>query len=311
MIRELSFPPNLGDNSSWIEESPLNCDQIEAEGLDRSFPCPRDVTGFRYLVCIYEDTGEASVVLQAHGGARSEEDQANYALAKMAPYVDAEGELDCGPLIQNALDQESNNLRRANQRAAKNCRQYCVKNRLTKMWTFTFTEEQWDKTKVKRLMNDFLIRWRANYGGQPFPYLYVIELHPEGHGYHVHVAVPGSLFTDFYRLRRVWGHGRIRFDKSKRQSGESRDDSRRLAVYLAKYFSKAYGDEHQSGEHRYEPAQGFNVEVHRRSFKTFREADEFLAYQVIDESFRQVWSDYEVENWCGPPVWLYLSVRKR
>lgn len=175
------------------------------------------------------------------------------------------------------------------------------------MWTFTFKTAQWDKKLVKSHMNAFLMRWRMLNGGKPFPYVYVIELHPEGHGYHVHVGVPGGMFTDFFQLRRVWGHGRIRFDQNSRHSGESRNDARRLAIYLSKYLAKDVNDDHAKGEHRYEPAQGFDVETTRRWFPSLREADTFLRFRVRGEKFDQVWSDYQIEDWMGPPTWLYRS----
>ena len=156
-------------------------------------------------------------------------------------------------------------------------------------------------------MNAFLIRWRKLNGGKPFPYLYVLELHPEGHGYHVHLAVPGGMFTDFIQLRRVWGHGRIQYSENNRHSGESRNDARRLATYLSKYLTKDLYDDHRKGEHRYEPAQGFDLVTKRRWFGSFQEAEQFLHHRVLGETFIQVWSDYEVDNWPGPPTWLYRS----
>ncbi len=228
-------------------------------------------------------------------------------MARLSRFTDGEGELNIGALIQDELERQAQNERRAHGRALKDVRQFCVRWGLTKMWTFTFKTAQWDKRQVKSYMNEFLMRWRVLNGGKPFPYLYVIELHPKGHGYHVHVAVPGGMFTDFFKLRRIWGHGRIRFDKNTRHSGESRNDARRLALYLSKYLGKDMNEDHSKGEHRYEPAQGFDVQTIRRWFATFREAEDFLRFRVAGENFVQVWSDYELENWLGPPTWLYRA----
>jgi hypothetical protein len=286
-----------------------------AEGPGGPFPCPKDVTNSRpkdvtnsrFLVCVSEGVGEASVTYHGRGVNRGGQDVEAHKLARISQFTNEDGELLTDALIQDALDREAQNERRANARAQKAVRQYCVRWGLTKMWTFTFKTAQWDKKQVKAYMNAFLMRWRQLNGGKPFPYLYVIELHPEGHGYHVHVAVPTQMFTEFFQLRRVWGHGRIRYDKRNRQSGESRNDARRLATYLSKYLVKDRYEDHSKGEHRYEPAQGFDVRVVRRWFPTFRAAVAFLTQGFSGEKFVQVWSDYEIDDWQGPPTWLYRS----
>lgn len=278
-----------------------------AAGPKAPFPCPKDVTTSRFLVCLSEGVGEASVTYHGTGNNQSGRDIEALKFARLSQFTNEDGELLIDALIQDALDRQTQNEHRAHGRAQKAVRQYCVRWGLTKMWTFTFKTAQWDKKQVKAYMNEFLMRWRQLNGGKPFPYLYVIELHPEGHGYHVHVAVPGGMFTDFFQLRRVWGHGRIRFDKNNRHSGESRNDARRLAVYLSKYLAKDLNDDHCKGEHRYEPAQGFDVQTIRRWFATFKEAEDFLHFRVEGEKFVQVWSDYEIDDWHGPPTWLYQS----
>ncbi len=279
----------------------------DPEGGVSCFPSPKDVTSSGFLVCIAEGVGEASVTYHGKGTSQREGDPDTRILARMAQFINEDGELDLNALVQAELDRKAQNEKRAHRRAVKSVRQYCVRWGLTKMWTFTFKEAQWDKNQVKAHMNSFLMRWRTLNGGKAFPYLYVLELHPKGHGYHVHVAVPGGMFTDFFQLRRTWGHGRIRFDENNRHSGESRNDARRLAVYLSKYLAKDLNGDHVHGEHRYEPAQGFDVQTTRRWFTTFREAVEYLSHRVTGERFVEVWSDYEVEGWPGPPTWLFQS----
>jgi hypothetical protein len=278
-----------------------------AEGPARSFPCPKDVTARRFLVCISEGVGEASLTFRGSGITREESDPEAKLLGLLARFTSEDGELQIQALIQEEFERRNRNEKRALARAQKKVRQFCVRWGLIKMWTFTFKTAQWDKAVVKAHMNTFLMRWRVLNGGKAFPYLYVLELHPGGHGYHVHVAVPGGMFTDFFQLRRVWGHGRIRFDKNARRSGESRNDARRLAIYISKYLGKDVDDDHNKGEHRYEPAQNFEIRTTRRWFPTFREADLFLRTRVRGERFEQVWSDYELEYWAGPPTWLYRS----
>ncbi len=278
---------------------------VDAEGVDRCFPCPKDVTTNRFLVCLSEGTGEASITYQGSGNGGRDQDAIH--MARLSRFTNADGEVMIDALLQDEVERQFQNKLRAHGRAVKAVRQFCVRWGLTKMWTFTFKTAQWDKKQVKAYMNAFLMRWRVLNGGKPFPYLYILELHDGGHGYHVHVAVPGGMFTDFFQLRRVWGHGRIRFDENNRHSGESRNDARRLATYLSKYLAKDLNDDHCKGEHRYEPAQGFDLQTKRRWFATFRDAENFLRFGVDGERFVQIWSDYEIDSWPGPPTWLYRS----
>ena len=280
------------------------------EGGTRRFPCPKDVTGSSFLVCVYEGTGEASVVYQASGEHESIRSPEEKDLDKIAPYVDQWGELNLALLLTDFLAKEGDNLRRANARAVKTLRLFSVRWGLTKLWTFTVAPsakiDRYSKSAVKGAMNDFFIKWRGLNGGRAFPYVYVLEQHDDG-AWHVHVAVAGDLFTDFFQLRRLWGHGRINFEKSKRHAGDPRDDSRRLALYLVKYIVKEMGEGHVKGEHRYEVAENFPITVRRRWFKSFQEARMFLMERVSGEKFYEVWSDYELEKWSGPPTWLFRS----
>jgi hypothetical protein len=281
-----------------------------AEGGARGFSCPKDITGSAFLVCIYEGTGEATVVYQASGEHDSMRSPEEKELSKIAKYVDESGVLNEGLLIEDALQREADNLHRANARAVKTLRLFMVRWSLTKLWTFTVSPkakiDRYDKEAVKVAVNDFFQRWRVLNGGRNFPYAYVLEQHKDG-AWHVHVAVNESMFTDFFQLRRVWGHGRIRFDKAKRQAGDPRNDSRRLALYLVKYIVKDIGEHHEKGEHRYEVAQGYRVDVTRRWFTSFQEARMFLMERVKGERFVEVWSDYEIEKWSGPPTWIFNS----
>lgn len=284
--------------------------QSDAEGGARRFPCPKDITGSSFNVCIYEGTGEATLVYQASGDHDSVGSPEEKEAAKIARYVDEWGELNLELLIADSLEKEVDNLRRANARAVKMLRLFAVRWNLTKLWTFTVAPsakiDRYSKPAVKGAVNGFVQRWRALNGGRDFPYLYVFEQHEDG-AWHVHFAVSADLFTDFFQLRRVWGHGRINFENPKRRSGDPRDGARRLAGYLVKYIVKSMADNHVKGEHRYERAENFAVDVVRRSFSSKQEAVEFLMWRVKGEKFVEVWSDYEVESWSGPPTWLFRS----
>jgi len=87
-------------------------------------------------------------------------------------------------------------------------------------------------------------------------YAYVLEVHPEGHGYHVHVAL--NRFVGFLTIRKHWPHGFIDIRRIKVGTGQvpAQESSRRAAQYLAKYQSKAEDEGRQPGGHRYERSQG-------------------------------------------------------
>ena len=283
------------------------------EGGASSFPCPEDITSFPFQINVYEGVGEASIVFRVPNSDRLASDWSSSDARLLRAATDQWGEINIPLLLQLENDRSIQNRERSNRRRVRQVRQYSVKNSLTKMWTLTYKDPQWDRKKIKRDVNLFMTRWRGLNGGREFPYVYVLELHPGGHGFHIHLAVPDSLFTDFFQLRRVWGHGRIRFDKQKnRRSGEDRNDSRRLAGYLSKYLVKAFDSETgeaEKGDHFYEVGQGFGVSVMRRSFPTFEAAKIWLESMIEGEQFAQTWTSLDCEWWPddAPPVWLFES----
>ena len=104
-------------------------------------------------------------------------------------------------LVQNDL--------RSARRAKKELRLFIVANVLTRMWTLTYAEEHWDRDVVIADVNDWLQRLRV-YLDCTFPAAYVLELHPEGHGIHVHVAME-SRFILHPEMQRLWGHGLVQY----------------------------------------------------------------------------------------------------
>jgi len=273
------------------------------------FPCPEDITGGAliergsYLVRVAVDVGEATICWHRPGATECE--WRATASGKKELLVDKRtGEVRAERWLTPDEVKRTANLDRANRRARRELRQYCVRNRLSKMWTLTLAEIL-DKKTVKRRVNAFMHKWRDLNGGKEFPYLYVLELHADGERWHVHVAVPNG-YTDKHKLQELWGLGLIRFDESPRRGKGTgaREQYRRLAAYLAKYISKSIEDVHEPGEHRYERAQGFGVEVVRRSFAMFDNAESWLVSQP-GGSWIQKWSSDEIATWDGPPAWGY------
>jgi len=174
------------------------------------------------------------------------------------------------------------------------------------MLTLTYADEMWSRAAVKRDMNSLFVRWRHLKGSASFPYAYVLELHPSGHGLHAHVAVP-LRYVDKHWLQETWGHGIVHYrDPKPLRERSSRERSRRLSGYLAKYISKDLAGDRVAFEQRYSVAQGFAVEIERRSFGMLTDARDWLTV-YRGENFREVWSYRDDVDWDGPPVWVYRS----
>ncbi|HEY5111468.1 MAG TPA: hypothetical protein VII67_03960 [Acidimicrobiales bacterium] len=290
----------------WHGEGDVGRGEGPREGVRRDgspFPCQSDITVGPYKVSVAIDTGEATIVYNPSSS------QANSWVSFGDGWdglVSDDGEVITKRPSLTDEERASKNLERANKRAIVALRRYCVRNELQKMLTLTYADEMWDRTIVKSDMNALFVRWRQLKDSVAFPYAYVLELHPSGHGLHVHVAVP-LRYIDKHWLQETWGHGIVHYRDPKRlRERDSRERSRRLSGYLAKYVSKDLSSDHISGEQRYSIAQGFNVEVKRRSFETLFEANEWL-WHFIGESFHQVWSYLDSDVWDGPPVWVFRS----
>jgi hypothetical protein len=102
---------------------------------------------------------------------------------------------------------------------------------------------------------------RRELGGEAFPYLWVPEWHPGGHGLHAHFAVGRYIGQPL--IRDTWGRGHVHIKLlgDLPVGSGSLEESRLAARYLAKYASKAIENERPPGLHRYEVAQGFQPEA--------------------------------------------------
>ena len=63
-------------------------------------------------------------------------------------------------------------------------------NRLNRLGTLTYAGEGcFDPLQLRVDLGEFFRGLRRELGGSPFPYVWVPEWHPGGHGLHVHFAV--------------------------------------------------------------------------------------------------------------------------
>jgi hypothetical protein len=166
------------------------------------------------------------------------------------------------PFVGPALDPDRS-AREAARRASAMVRRYAVANRLDRLATLTYKGAgQFDERAFRRDMHDFGRRLRSSLGGSTYPYLYVPEWHPGGHGLHAHALfgqyVPQGL------LRSAWGLGIV--DIRRRGPGikaGSIASTRRAVGYISKYIVKSFDAPRVKGLHRYELAQGFQPRVER------------------------------------------------
>lgn len=217
-------------------------------------------------------------------------------------FVPARRRLSSGGGVPNPERSRQEAARRARGRL----RRYCAANGLNRLGTLTYRGEGChDPVQVRADLGVFFRRLRESVGGKPFPYAWVPEWHPGGHGLHAHFAV--GRFIKRSLIEEAWGHGFISIKLlSDLPVGSGRlEESRRAAGYLAKYVAKSFGDDRLPRRHRYDVAQGFQPQ---RVQVWGRTADEVIG--LASETFGGMaplrrWSSNDAEGWQGPPaVWV-------
>ena len=146
----------------------------------------------------------------------------------------------------------------AARRARAKVRRYCAANRLNRLGTLTYAGQGChDPNLVRADAAAFFKRLRVELGGEPFPYLWVPEWLPGGHGLHLHFAV--ARFVGQSLIRDTWGRGivHIKLLGDLPVGSGSLAEARLAARYLGKYAAKAVDADRPAGLHRYEIAQGF------------------------------------------------------
>ncbi len=94
----------------------------------------------------------------------------------------------------------------AGRRAKGRIRRYCAANRLNRLGTLTYAGAGChDPVGVRQNVGRFFKSLREELGGEPFPYLWVPEVHPGGHGLHAHFAVGRYIKRSL--IEESWRHG--------------------------------------------------------------------------------------------------------
>lgn len=193
--------------------------------------------------------------------------------------------------------------REAARRARTKIRRYCAANRLNRLATLTYAGDGChDEGRLRNDVGLFVKSLRTRLGGVPFPYVWVPEWHPRGHGLHVHVAL--GQFVDWRLLRDSWGQGivHIKLIGEARQSRNALAQARTAGRYLAKYAAKdAAADGRGSGRHRYEVAQGFQPGA-IVCYAPTAEAAIAVAARYMGSVPTETWFSSSREGWDGPPA---------
>lgn len=191
----------------------------------------------------------------------------------------------------------------AARRARGQMRRYCAANLLNRHGTLTYRGEGChDPRQVRVDLAGFFRRMRRGLGGEPFPYLWVPELHPGGHGFHLHFAV--GRFVPRGLIEEAWGLGfiKIRLHGDLPVGSGVRQEARHSARYLSKYLDKTFRA--GGGLNRYDVARGFQPRAEPISAP--------LQEDAIGEASERmggpptyVWRSETQEGWQGPhAVWM-------
>lgn len=200
-------------------------------------------------------------------------------------------------------DPEATAARSARRRRGK-VRRYLIHNKLHRLWTLTYAEAEWDYDQVKADLARFFRDLRTH-RRKRFPYLWVIERHPKGHGLHVHVAMEG--YVRKRDLQAIWGRGIVHFSDKRKRASEAYSGAQ-LAAYFAKELAAYITKEAAAtdGQHFYDCAQGYQPP----EVCEFVQGDEGAIIRHVSvkhfgsELPLRTWHSSELEDWDGPPVIL-------
>jgi hypothetical protein len=191
----------------------------------------------------------------------------------------------------------------AGRRAGTRLRRYVVANRLNRLGTLTYAESCTDEREVRKDVGDFFRKLRVEIG-KPFPYLWVPEWHPEGHGLHLHFVV--GKYVPRAMIDEAWGRGfvHIKLLGNVPIGRGSLGESRSAATYLAKYLRKGFEADREINLRRFDAARGF---APKSELIVGRSVDE-VASEACDRMGGQpsyVWRSCDQDGWIGPnAMWM-------
>jgi hypothetical protein len=193
-------------------------------------------------------------------------------------------------------------LEEAVRRARGQIRRYCAANLLNRLGTLTYAGEGChDPYALRADVAGFFRGLRAGLGGERFPYLWVPQLHPGGHGLHVHFAV--GRYVNRTLIDGAWGRGfvHIKLLGDLPVGSTALEEARLAARYISPYVSRTLDEQRLPGLHRYEVAQGYQPQS-IECYGPTAEAAIANASRLMGRAPAHVWRSSEEEGWSGPPV---------
>lgn len=190
---------------------------------------------------------------------------------------------------------EDRAMAEAIRRARGHVRRYAAANRLNRLGTLTYAESCREPVRLRADLADFFKRLR-NGLGRAFPYVWVPEWHPGGHGLHAHFVV--GRYIHYRAIRAAWGRGlvHIKLIGDLPVGSGAIEEARRAGRYVSKYIGKDLGSAGEAGLHRYDVAEGFGPKVRKLRGPSL---DDVLA-QAIEVMGRE---PVEVWDSADEPVW--------
>ncbi len=188
----------------------------------------------------------------------------------------------------------------AARRARAIVRRTAGEHKLDRLWTLTFRSACRERCDAVKEYQTFMKRLQRKVGAVKA--IAVPELHPGGHGWHVHIAI--DRFLPKLTVATAWGHGFVDARRLKAQGGRPAATAGR---YIAKYLTKdAWADPAQRGTQRYLKSAGLVLVPYRA--RAMYPAD-LLA--VVDRMKGPVpyvfeWTSLGMEDWRGPPAWFAM-----
>jgi len=195
----------------------------------------------------------------------------------------------------------------ARRRAGVQVRRLVAEHKLTRMWTLTLRDATLpeERAQVVLKLQQFLRRVRLEL--PQVVWLAVLEWHPGGHGWHIHIVV--NKFVPKQWISGAWKHGFVDVRRiSVKGDSSSRQAVSKAASYLAKYVTKAPPEgtpPHVAGDHRYFRPLGLGLTelVAEGSYEEMV----MLAWQYFPAGVGWMWHSKQDQGWRAPPVLVLRS----
>lgn len=195
----------------------------------------------------------------------------------------------------------------ARRRAGVQVRRLVAEHKLTRMWTLTLRDQTLPEERpiVVLKLQQFLRRVRLEL--PQVVWLAVLEWHPGGHGWHIHIVV--NRFVPKQWISANWKHGFVDVRRiSVKGDSSSRQAVSKAASYLAKYVTKeppAGTPPHVPGDHRYLRPLGLGLTelIAEGSYEEMVA----LAWTYFPTGVGWLWHSQSDSGWRAPPVLVLRS----